>query len=131
MNTVFCRRCRKEVVPYLNPRPDTPHYAEYKCPDCQGFINWVAKPDNQKKLDKRPNGCPTPEDLDIEICQVCLRPREWLGQNETLETHHIDDEPTHNDRLNLLVVCTACHKFINWIRIYFNKHLQGMYEGDL
>jgi len=40
-----------------------------------------------------------------------------------LETHHIDNDPANNDRLNLLVVCIACHKLIHWARTYIRNHM--------
>jgi DNA-directed RNA polymerase subunit RPC12/RpoP len=125
---VHCNRCNKDIEPDYKERPDTPHAGELRCPDCGFFLGWKAKPENEKKLSKRPNGAPTPADLNIDFCQLCLRQREWLGTNETLETHHINDDPTNHERLNLLVACTACHKLIAWLRLYTNTHLQGFYE---
>ncbi len=125
---MICRFCNAEIEPVFNPRPDTPHAGELRCPECDRFLGWKPKEKNEKKLEKRP-ACPTPADLEIDWCQVCLRKRDQLGINETLETHHIDDDPTNNDRLNFLVVCTMCHKWIAWVRLYVNSHLQSFYSS--
>jgi len=126
-----CRYCSVDVEPNFRERPDTPHYGEYLCPHCGRSLGWKAKPKNEKKIASRPSGMPSPSDLGIDYCQICLRLKPWLGLNETLETHHINDDPTNNDRLNLLVVCTACHKLIAWLRLYTNTHLQKFYEESL
>lgn len=131
MTTVRCRSCHKDVEPLVTLLPETSiHYAEVRCSICHSWLGFKAKPKNEEKLEKRPNGAPTPEDLRIDYCQICLRPREWLGVRETLETHHIDDDPQNNDRLNHLIVCTACHKWIAWVRLYFNDHLKHYYGAE-
>jgi hypothetical protein len=131
MNSVFCRHCRNDIVPNIEILPETSiHYGKYTCPVCDSWIGFKAKPENEKKLEKRPNGTPTPEALGIEYCQICLRPRERLGSRETLDTHHIDDDPANLERLNFLIVCSACHKLIAWTRTYFNEHLQRFYNPE-
>jgi uncharacterized CHY-type Zn-finger protein len=125
---MICKNCEHEITPDIEPRESGPHEAALRCPLCGWFLGWKAKEKNQPKLDKRPNNCPTPTDLEIDYCQICLRPRTWLGQHETLETHHIDDDPAHNERSNYLVVCTACHKLVAWTRLYVNTHLRRFFE---
>lgn len=94
-----------------------PHFSQVRCSKCDYFFGFRAKPKNDNKLEKRPNGAPTPKDLDIDFCQICLRQKTEVHK-EYLITHHIDDDPTHNERLNYLVVCQACHKLIEWVRKY-------------
>jgi len=120
----FCPRCNIEVVPKEILYESGPHYAKAVCPECDCYLYMIAKPKNKEKLEKRPNGCPSPDKLEIDFCQVCLRHKEKLGKGY-LETHHIDDDPTNNDRLNLQVVCIACHKWIHWTRTYLKNHMEG------
>ena len=120
-----CKHCGKYVVVDLEILSSGPHYAKVVCSECGGYMGrFQPKPKNEAKLLKRPNGCPTPEQLEINYCQICLRNKEQLGKG-WLCTHHIDDDPTNNDRINHLVVCIACHKLIEWTRTYFYRHFNG------
>lgn len=92
----------------------------YICEDCH-YRCWGGRLKNKEKNEKRPP-CPTPRDLWIDKCQMCLLPYDSLGYSEVLETHHIDDNPQNNERLNLLVVCTSCHKLIHHQRTYRCNH---------
>ena len=120
----FCKNCWKEVEAVETLCITGPHYAQARCPECDTFLYFVAKPKNEEKLAKRPNGCPSPEALEIDYCQICLRHRSKIGRGH-LSTHHVDDDPTNNDRLNLQVVCIACHKWIHWSRTYLKNHMEG------
>lgn len=44
-----CRQC-KSINIATNLRPDTIHYAEYRCNDCDTFLSWVGKPQYIKDL---------------------------------------------------------------------------------
>jgi len=96
------------------------HGHRYVCNDC-GYTCWGGKLKNKQKIEKRPP-CPTPSDLGIDWCQMCLLKATDLGYAETLDTHHIDDNPQNNERLNLHIVCTSCHKLIHHQRIYRYNH---------
>lgn len=73
-----------------------------------------------------------PLDLWIDICQMCLLAYDHLGYSEVLETHHIDDNPQNNDRLNLFVACTSCHKLIHHQRTYRYTHYmrRSVHDND-
>lgn len=115
-----CRYCG-EVETWTRPRPDTPAHAEELCKICNAHIKWVPKPKNKDKREKRP--CyPRPEQLGINYCQICLLPKVNLLTNEVLETHHVNGDSTDRSSLNFLVVCTACHSVINWLRTYRMRH---------
>jgi hypothetical protein len=116
-----CPRCNTFDLPDLADAPP-PHDKKVICHQCGYCFGFIAKPKNKEKLDHRPNGCPTPDDLKINHCQICLRHRGQIGKGH-LETHHIDNDPANNDRLNLLVVCIACHKLIHWARTYIRNHM--------
>jgi len=117
---LFCRSCNSEVEYHLIPRPDTPHEAEIRCAACDRFIGWKKKEKNEAK---RPKQIHSPGSLGIDYCQICLMPKRHLGTNEALEIHHNDDEPENNERINILVVCTSCHKLIHHQRTYRNHQI--------
>jgi predicted RNA-binding Zn-ribbon protein involved in translation (DUF1610 family) len=95
------------------------HGNRYVCKDC-GFTCWGGKIKNKVKNDKRPP-CPTPSELRIGYCQICLVSREYLLHGETLETHHIDDDPKNNDPLNLQVFCSQHHRLVHHIRKHYGE----------
>lgn len=128
MTVLYCRNCNENVEVNIIPRPDTPHAGEIKCAVCGRFLGWKKKEKNEGKRAKQVH---SPESLQIDFCQVCLLPKQHLGVNETLDIHHIDDDPENNDRLNILVACTACHKLIHHQRTYRNHQVvkkQLIYE---
>lgn len=43
----------------------------------------------------------------LDNCSDCGRP---YNGPRSLHRHHIDGDPTHNDRGNIVVVCVACHR---------------------
>lgn len=96
------------------------HGHRYSCQDCR-YVCWGGKLKNKEKNGKRPP-CPTPADLGVEHCEVCGRNKEILGYSETLEVHHKDIDPTNNKRLNLWVLCTACHRLVHYQRTYRGDH---------
>lgn len=114
-----CPRCNKIVQVEETLCEDGPHFSQLRCPECKHFFGFRAKPKNDDKLEHRPNGCPSPKDLNIDYCQICLNEKDYVHK-QYLETHHIDNNPSNNDRLNLLVVCRACHRLIHWTRTYLN-----------
>lgn len=115
-----CRYCGP-VETFIRERPDTPHGGEMCCVICSAHIKWVAKEKNKAKLEKRPP-CPSPDDLKIDRCQLCRRPRTMLGNHETLEIHHLDGDTTNIERINLLVVCSKHHKLIHHEITYLFDH---------
>jgi hypothetical protein len=112
-----CKHCGKYVTVDIEILTSGPHYAKIVCSECGGYMGYQPKPKNEAKLLKRPNGCPTPTDLGIDYCQMCLRTRDKV-KRKYLCVHHQDDDPTNNNRTNLQVVCVACHKLIAWVRAY-------------
>ncbi len=118
-----CNRCDATFEePLTELLTQGPHYAKARCPFCKYTFGFLPKPENKEQLEKRPEKH-TPEELDIKYCQLCLRHEEKLGKG-WLCVHHMDDDPANNDRLNLMVVCIACHKLIAWLRTYTNDHFK-------
>lgn len=127
MKEIKCPYCETKES-WIRPRPDTIHGFEICCKFCNKHIGWAGKPKNEIKNEKRPP-CPSPENLKIDWCQLCLLPLHFLGEHETLHTHHIDDNPQNNDRSNFLVVCTSCHKLIEHERTYRYNHYIRIFKG--
>lgn len=95
------------------------HYAKRICGKCQKTNGWAPKPENEKVkrpakhkslVDKYGNG----------FCELCLRMESELESWHTLEGHHILEfsEGGSEKAENVLIVCTACHKLIHWLRTY-------------
>ena len=87
---------------------------------------WLPKPENVRARKKSKY---SPENLGKEYCELCIRPREYLGKAGQLEIHHAieihdggKDEPD-----NIWVLCSHCHSLIHHIRIYLNHHLKEFY----
>ncbi len=121
-----CDKCGSENITDESFNEIHGHW--YVCRDCD-YKCWGGRVKNIEKNEKRPK-CPTPIDLGIDWCQVCLLKRESLGYAETLETHHIDDDPANNERLNFLVVCTSCHSLINHERTYRYQHYMRRIDNE-
>lgn len=120
---MLCPRCENFDLPDVVKADKGPHEKKVVCNKCGCTFGFLAKEKNEKKLDHRPNGCPTPEMLGIDYCQICLRHKSKIGKGH-LDTHHIDGNPANNDRLNYLVVCVACHRLIHWTRTYIKNHME-------
>lgn len=117
-----CKWCNAEQInPIVQETPDTPHFAKLICPECNRFIDWMGMPKNK---DTKSHSKFTPESLDIDYCEFCLRPREMLGRNETLDIHHKMPEELGGEdvRTNVLVLCTYCHKTAHQRHTYLYKH---------
>lgn len=99
--------------------PELTHWGKYVCSECDHFLAWVKKPDNEKRNRRVSKKLAKPfEDAGIDYCQICLRKRCELPPNMTFVAHHIievqdggTDEP-----INLLHLCTFCHEFVHLLR---------------
>lgn len=104
------------------------HYGKIECALCGKWYKFVPKPNPEgirKKVSK----------LDIQqvcsfykikkpFCFFCLREQQQLNFNETLTRDHIQEiEKGGKDEVeNLQILCSACHKLKNWMRLYNNWH---------
>jgi hypothetical protein len=123
---MWCKKCQWEIQePDIIPRPDTPHAGEMRCPTCQSFLGWVKKEKNEGKRGPRKY---SPSDLNIDYCQLCRIKQINLGDQETLDIHHLDGDPENNERLNFLVLCTSCHKLIHHQITYRNHFIEKQYR---
>ena len=99
--------------------PESVHYAKETCPICGKFFRWVSKPEHEGKLRKTSKY--TIESLGKNCCELCRRPKQMLGKDQTLEIHHKDWDHKNDIPENLLVVCTPCHKQIGLNYTYYYK----------
>ena len=109
-------------------RPDTPHYGEYKCNECNRWVAWCKKPDQKRSIAVIKN---TKKRAGYR-CWFCGRHKSELGTNETVTTDHKIElnEGGKDDLDNTECLCFACHKLKLWVRTYVNNHLQKFYHGD-
>ena len=105
------------------------HGNHYLCNYC-GYKCWGGRKHNEGKNKKRPP-CQSAEDLKVYSCNICQREERFLGYSETLEVHHMDGDPTNNDRLNLWVLCTVCHKLVHHQRKYRGEHFMMKFGGSI
>ena len=131
---MLCDRCNGESITKL--RPDTLHYAQILCEDCGKHLKWISNPDKPKtrRAGNKKNiilKICAYHGIEEPICFFCLRKKEQLGLNETLEHDHIKEiQILGKDKVNnMQVLCTACHKLKNWLRLYHNWHIHGK-EGE-
>ena len=124
---MVCRRCSLDDELFEVPRPDTPHNAEIRCRRCDAFVSWKPK---DKNIGKRPKNKITPEDMGIDYCQLCLRKKNRLGTNETLDTHHVIEISIcgKDEKENIWVVCTHCHALVHHTRRYLLEHFSDLWE---
>ena len=100
------------------------HYAKIVCSICAAFVKWAPKPDADKA--KRPAAH---RELVTRyggsVCAMCGRKAAALILPDVLEAHHIAEyaDGGTDDEANIVILCTACHKFAHWLRTYmFRGH---------
>lgn len=130
MGDIFCKVCNEKLK--LTLTPQTIHYGRLDCPNC-GFKGWARNPNSNKigtTKEKRIGRAFTPQEvcdfhkIPSEMCFLCLRQRYQLGFTETLTCDHIRELDKGGTDIieNQQVLCTACHKLKNWIRLYCHWH---------
>lgn len=122
----FCKDCKEKTPHIIIPLDTGPHYGELRCEICDKFWGFEPKPINNGK---RPRNKHTPQSLEIDNCQLCLRARCDLINTETLESHHIieiqDSGPDTPE--NVWVLCTPCHRMVHYLRTYLRRS-SGAYK---
>jgi 5-methylcytosine-specific restriction endonuclease McrA len=122
-----CNRCQCEVDALVEEQPETSiHYAKAICTKCGRFIDWLKKPEHDGK---RTSSKFTSESLRILCCELCGRGHAKLGKRSTLDIHHKIpiEEGGKDERDNILVLCTACHRMAHFLRTYLHRHLDDFY----
>ena len=114
-----CGFCHSENVT-IDDSPHRVHGDKLICNEC-GRFRWLPMEKNRPALEKRPK-CPTPAQLGVSVCEYCHMPEAELHRREALEVHHRDGDPANNERENLAVYCTPCHKLCHHMRTYRTEH---------
>lgn len=103
-----------------------PHYAKKVCYNCEKFLGWLPKPDNDKS--RRPAARrELVRKYNFTFCHFCLRTKEQLKKPHTLHAHHIveyadETNPANSRRENIMCSCTFCHGLIHQIRNLFKTY---------
>ena len=110
-----CPKCGNSVEGELTPH--LKHYAKGTCPECR-YVWWLPKPDDDPTKYKRRKKSTNLAFGDV--CQMCLRSREELPKNTTLEGHHVIEHQDggKDDTSNIWTLCSACHQLVHWQRTY-------------
>jgi len=127
-----CKYCNSANLKFILTEQSV-HYGKMECGHCKKFSHWISNP-NKKTEGLRANKKQVIDickfhNINKEMCFFCLRGREQLGWSETLTIDHIQElDKGGTDTLeNMQVLCSACHKLKNWVRLYMNWHLN---KGD-
>ena len=98
--------------------PDMPHHGKMVCPKCGAWLDWVRKPENEKRRRKLEAPRKKFRQAGVDYCQVCLRHRDELPLHVTLVVHHVIEvqDGGTDDPSNMWQVCTICHELIHLLR---------------
>lgn len=131
MSIETCRHCNATGVHRTEVQQSGVHYAKVTCNTCDRFLRWIPKPDSDPTKARRPqqhrelvraygNG----------FCEMCLRKTDELPKGQTLEAQHVIEfqDGGSNDRSNIWIICTACHKLVHWTRYYHGGDFKQLLE---
>ncbi len=110
--------CHPELMPHSR------HYAKWVCGSCGKWNDWVRKPSDDASKYRRPAAHrKLVAKFGRGYCEMCMRQENELRDEDTLEGHHSIEfkdggEPT---RENTWILCTACHRLVNWMRTYHGR----------
>ena len=123
-----CEKCDSNLI--IKETPNTIHYAKLICAKCGKWFKWLSHPDNEERRTQTSkfgiSHIINFHKMKRSRCFFCLRTRSQLGTHETLTIDHIEEIDKGGKDIieNLQILCSACHKLKNWIRLYFNWHLK-------
>jgi len=123
-----CKWCGNEKLKFVET-PNLVHFGKMICQHCNKFCYWVRNPNlpiNNRKNKKTTKQVCEFHRITGEMCFLCLRERKELGQSETLTVDHIQELDKGGEDIieNMQVLCSACHKLKNWVRLYMHWHLK-------
>jgi hypothetical protein len=93
-----------------------------RCNKC-GTFWWQPKPENEKT--KRPaRHVALAKKYGQGFCEMCLRQESELPATQDLDGHHVLEyaDGGTDDRANVWVVCTSCHRLIHHQRTYLGHY---------
>lgn len=122
-----CPDCFNKLI--FTKTHNSVHYGRLDCPKCDKWVKWVSNPKDESR--KKTSNFEKEDvfkfhNMEKNCCFFCLRTKEQLGKNETLTIDHIEElNGRGKDEIqNLQILCTACHKLKNWMRLYNNWHFR-------
>lgn len=121
-----CGRCGHEGEVKVIPRTGGVHRADLRCVACNHHLGFPPKLADDPTKYKRPN---THRDLALKygngFCEMCLVAEKDFPKGWTLEGHHVDPykDGGSEKRENIWVVCTRCHRLIEWVRKYMPANM--------
>jgi len=136
-NEVFtpkhCNKCDTQVEPMTHSEINDVHGYKLRCPICNTFVGWGGK----KKAVKGEHGERvrssqwTANRLKQESCEMCQRPKNFLGHGERLEVHHVSEVEQGGEDVpeNIWVLCTPCHRLVHHQRTYLYQHVRNAMEA--
>lgn len=105
------------------------HYAQLKCThsDTPHWIDWLPNPQNKDKSRRESNHRNLVSRYSQGFCECCMRKAEDLPKPQQLEAHHVIEHKDGgtDDRSNIWIVCTPCHKQIHHNRTYLGHYQQS------
>lgn len=125
----ICPKCSSEAVEIL--RHNGIHYGDYRCPNCNRHLGFIPTPGDGSS--KRPRKSkPLVDRYSRGVCELCRRAQSDLPKGQTLEAHHIIEveEGGGDERGNVTIVCTPCHRLIHHQRTYIGGG-RATYAGNL
>lgn len=129
----FCRTCDNEVEPVTHGKINETHGYKLHCPHCDTFVGWSGK----KKAIKSEDGERTRSSqwnakrLNKGYCEMCQRPKDFLGYGERLEVHHVTEIEQGGEDVpeNIWTLCTPCHRLVHHQRTYLHQHVRNAMEA--
>ncbi len=124
----ICPRCGAEDCFEEILTPESVHYSKTICRMCERWIQWNKNP-SKAEYRSETTKCA----VIYDFCKICGRTQEKLGWKETLTAHHVIplEEDGEDIIENIIVLCSACHKLVHWVRLYVHKHLNKFYDKEV
>lgn len=100
------------------------HSSKVLCGGCGRGLGFDPKPETDATKYKRPaSHTDLVKKYSKGFCEMCLTPKDILPRGQTLEAQHVVEyqDGGTEDRENIWIVCTGCHRLIHWRRTYLQE----------
>lgn len=127
-----CPYCKATIEPTIEIRTTGKHYANMICPQCNRHLGFAPKPDSDASKYNRPaQHRELVRKHSRGYCELCRFTESQLPKNCSLEAHHVipfeeGGEPTRD---NTWILCTACHRLVEWQRTYRGQLLKSVADS--
>ena len=132
LDLVNCKKCGP-VQAVFQECSNGPHKAKFLCPKCNSFLRWIGSADIARIKGNQPSKEVRRRETEKLVnryskgfCELCLRAKNQLPGTQTLEAHHVIEvqDGGSDERNNIWIVCTSCHKFVHHQRTYLGHYHQ-------